>query len=82
MATIAAMISGANQDTGKTSTKAKAKAKKRSIYFEVSEWKGKPRLLVYPNGEPSEGRFSKFTSLDVDTVRALLNSDLVSEFVE
>ena len=82
MELIAKMIAGNNQDTSTTSTAttAKVKAKKRSIYFEVSDWKGQARLLVYPNGKPSEGRFSKFTSLDVDTVKALLDSDLVSEF--
>tara|TARA_Y100000034_G_scaffold34677_1_gene42563 strand:- start:990 stop:1274 length:285 start_codon:yes stop_codon:yes gene_type:complete len=68
----------------KTLTKELSKAKgstskKRVIDFELSEYKGKDRLLVYPNGK-NEDKFSKWISLDAETVKAILNSEICEDF--
>ena len=68
----------------KTLTKELSKAKgstskKRVIDFELSEYKGKDRLLVYPNGK-NEDKFSKWISLDAETVKAILSSEICEDF--
>lgn len=75
-------LSSSQAETKAAKSKAKTKPKaKRVIDFEPSEFKGKPRLLIYPNGKHSD-KFSKWVSLDVETVKALLASDVVAEFAE
>ena len=70
----------------KTLTKELSKAKgstskKRVIDFEISEYKGKPRLLIYPNGYDAEKEFNKWSaSLDQETVKAMFRSELVENF--
>ena len=68
----------------KTLTKELSKAKgstskKRVIDFELSKYKGKDRLLVYPNGK-NKDKFSKWISLDAETVKAILNSEICEDF--
>jgi hypothetical protein len=64
---------------GSTSKKRVYESKKRVIDFELSEYKGKDRLLVYPNGK-NEDKFSKWISLDAETVKAILNSEICEDF--
>jgi len=70
----------------KTLTKELSKAKgstskKRVIDFVLGEYKGKPRLLIYPNGYDAEKEFNKWSaSLDQETVRAMFKSELVEDF--
>ena len=53
---------------------------KRIIDFDVQKYKGKDRLLVYPNGFDESRDFNKWISLDKETVRAILISEVAENF--
>ena len=61
------------QATGSTTVK-------RIIDFDVQKYKGKDRLLVYPNGFDESRDFNKWISLDKETVRAILISEVAENF--
>ena len=79
--TIAQKLAKAEKELAKLKKQAKVSTKKRVIDFVLGEYKGKPRLLIYPNGYDAEKEFNKWSaSLDQETVRAMFKSELVEDF--
>ena len=77
--TIAQKLAKAEKELAKLKKQAKVSTKKRVIDFVLSEYNGKDRVLVYPNGK-NEDKFSKWVSLDKETVKAILNSEICEDF--
>ena len=77
--TMAQKLAKAEKELAKLKKQAKVSTKKRVIDFVLSEYNGKDRVLVYPNGK-NEDKFSKWVSLDKETVKAILNSEICEDF--
>ena len=77
--TMAQELREAKKELAKLKKQAKVSTKKRVIDFVLSEYNGKDRVLVYPNGK-NEDKFSKWVSLDKETVKAILNSEICEDF--
>ena len=78
--TIAQKLAKAEKELAKLKKQAKVSTKKRVIDFVLGEYKGKPRLLIYPNGYDAEKESYWSASLDQETVRAMFKSELVEDF--
>ena len=78
--TMAQKLAKAEKELAKLKKQAKVSTKKRVIDFVLSEYNGKDRVLVYPNGHNPD-KFSKWVSLDRETLKAILDSEIVEEFV-
>ena len=79
--TMAQKLAKAEKELAILKKQVNGSTKKRIIDFEISEYKGKPRLLIYPNGYDAEKEFNKWSaSLDQETVKAMLRSELVENF--
>ena len=78
--TMAQELREAEKELAKLKKQANGSTKKRIIDFDVQKYKGKDRLLVYPNGFDESRDFNKWISLDKETVKAILISEVAENF--